>query len=146
VDSKGAILWPQDGWEKNRCGKRHSIGCVWWYAVSFRRKEFLILKPTFSSALNKKGSCLLSFHQMGNSPPGCGLNRIFGIVMHACFQGCCASWGTQHNAMKIKFIYSEKATKFCEITMVNLSHVVPFKSTVEISQNFVAFLKYLYEL
>ena len=46
----------------------------------------------------------------------------------------------------IKFIYSEKATKFCEISTVDLSYVVPVKSTVEILQNFVAFLEYIYEL
>ena len=45
--------------------------------------------------------------------------------------------------MKIKFIYSEKATKFCEISTVDLSYVVPVKSTVEISQNFVAFSEYM---
>ena len=39
----------------------------------------------------------------------------------------------------LKFIYSEKATKFCEISPVDVSYVVPVKSTVEISQNFVAF-------
>jgi hypothetical protein len=39
----------------------------------------------------------------------------------------------------IKFIYSEKATKFCEISNVDLSYVVMVKSTVENSQNFVAF-------
>ena len=39
----------------------------------------------------------------------------------------------------IKFIYSEKATKFCEISAVNLSYVVMVKSTMEISQYFVAF-------
>ena len=33
----------------------------------------------------------------------------------------------------LKFIYSEKATKFCEISTVDLSYVVPVKSTVEIS-------------
>ena len=38
-----------------------------------------------------------------------------------------------------KFIYSEKATQFCEISTVDLSYVVPVKSTLEISQNFVAF-------
>ena len=38
----------------------------------------------------------------------------------------------------LKFIYSEKATKFCEISTVDLSYVVPVKSKVEISQNFVA--------
>ena len=37
------------------------------------------------------------------------------------------------------FIYSEKATKFCEISTLLLSYVVPVKSKVEISQNFVAF-------
>ena len=31
----------------------------------------------------------------------------------------------------------------CEITTLDLSHVVPVKSTVEISQNFVAFLEYM---
>ena len=43
----------------------------------------------------------------------------------------------------LKFIYSEKATKFCEISTVDLSYVVPVKSKVEISQNFVAFSEYM---
>ena len=43
----------------------------------------------------------------------------------------------------IKFIYSEKATKFCEISTLLLSYVVPVKSKVEISQNFVAFSEYM---
>ena len=43
----------------------------------------------------------------------------------------------------LKFIYSEKATKFCEISTIDLSYVVPVKSTVEISQNFVVFSEYM---
>ena len=43
----------------------------------------------------------------------------------------------------IKFIYSEKATKFCEISTLILSYVVQVKSKVEISQNFVAFSEYM---
>ena len=43
----------------------------------------------------------------------------------------------------IKFIYSEKATKFCEISNVNSSYVVPVKSTVEISKKIVAFSEYM---
>ena len=39
----------------------------------------------------------------------------------------------------VKFIYSEKATKFCEISTVDLTGTTQDKSTVEISQNFVAF-------
>ena len=39
----------------------------------------------------------------------------------------------------LKVIYSEMATKFCKISTVDLSYVVPVKSMVEISQNFIAF-------
>jgi hypothetical protein len=39
----------------------------------------------------------------------------------------------------LKFIYSEKATKFCEISTLLLSYVMPVKSKVDILQNFVAF-------
>ena len=42
-----------------------------------------------------------------------------------------------------KFIYSEKATKFCEIFTLLLSYIVPVKSKVKISQNFVAFSEYM---
>ena len=43
----------------------------------------------------------------------------------------------------LKLIYSKKATKFCEISTVDLSYVVPVKSSVEISKNFVAFSEYM---
>ena len=43
----------------------------------------------------------------------------------------------------LKFVYSEKAAKFCEIFTLLLSYVVPVKSKVEISQNFVAFSEYM---
>ena len=43
----------------------------------------------------------------------------------------------------LQFIYSEKATIFCEISTLLLSYVVPVKSKVEISQNFVAFSEYM---
>ena len=42
----------------------------------------------------------------------------------------------------LKFIYSEKATKFCKIFTLILSYVVLVKSKVEISQ-FVAFSEYM---
>ena len=42
----------------------------------------------------------------------------------------------------LKFIYPEKATKFCEISTLLLSTVHTDKSKVEISQNFVAFSEY----
>ena len=40
-------------------------------------------------------------------------------------------------------MYSEKATKFWEISNVDLFYVVLVKSTVEILQNFVAFSDYM---
>ena len=44
---------------------------------------------------------------------------------------------------KTKFIYSEKAAKFCQILTLLLSYVVPVKSKVKILQNFVAFSEYM---
>ena len=43
----------------------------------------------------------------------------------------------------IKFVYSEKATKFCEIFTLLLSIVHTDKSKVKISQIFVAFSEYM---
>ena len=43
----------------------------------------------------------------------------------------------------LKLIYCEKATKFCKIFTLLLSYVVPAKSKVKISQNFVAFSEYM---
>ena len=43
----------------------------------------------------------------------------------------------------LKFIYSEKATKFCEIFTLLLTKVHTVKSKVKISQNFVAFSKFM---
>ena len=47
------------------------------------------------------------------------------------------------NNCVLKFIYSEKATKFCEIFTLILSYVVPVKSKVKILQHFVAFSEYI---
>ena len=43
----------------------------------------------------------------------------------------------------LKFIYSEKATKFREIYPLLLTTVHTFKSKGKISQNFVAFSEYM---
>ena len=43
----------------------------------------------------------------------------------------------------LKFIYFEKATRFCKISTLLLSYVVPVKRKVEISQNFVALSEYM---
>ena len=47
------------------------------------------------------------------------------------------------SAENLMFIYSEKVTKCCKTSALLLSYVVPVKSKVEISQNFVAFLEYM---
>ena len=47
------------------------------------------------------------------------------------------------SGLQIKFIYSEKATKFCEISTLLLTGTTQDKSKAEISQNFVAFSEYV---
>ena len=44
------------------------------------------------------------------------------------------------NQNTVKFIYSEKATKFCEILTLLLTTVHTVKIKVKISQNFVSFV------
>ena len=44
---------------------------------------------------------------------------------------------------QVKFIYSEKAAKFCEISILLLTGTTQDKSKVEILQNFVAFSEYM---
>ena len=43
----------------------------------------------------------------------------------------------------VKFIYSEKATKFCEISTLFLTVCIVVKSKVEILQYFVTFSEYM---
>ena len=50
------------------------------------------------------------------------------------------AWHAQGN---VKFIYSEKATKFCEISTLLLTGTTYDKSKVGISQNFLAFSEYM---
>ena len=45
--------------------------------------------------------------------------------------------------LNVKFIYSEKATKFCEISNLLLTTVHAVKSKVEILKNFVAFSEHM---
>ena len=45
--------------------------------------------------------------------------------------------------VKVKFIYSEKATKFCEIFPLLLTVCTAVKSKGKISQIFVAFSEYM---
>ena len=45
--------------------------------------------------------------------------------------------------LSTQFIYSEKATKFCEIFTLVLTTVYTVKSKIKISQNFVAYSEYM---
>ena len=54
----------------------------------------------------------------------------------------CQYFPPYHSLSFLKFIYSEKATKFCEISTLLLSVGTVDKSKVDISENFVAFLEY----
>ena len=63
---------------------------------------------------------------------------IQGSVVLPCFD----KFAKVHDDI-IKFIYSEKATKFCEIFPLLLTVCTVVKSKGKISQNFVAFSEYM---
>ena len=52
-------------------------------------------------------------------------------------------WIKKYIYLCLTFTYSEKATKICKISPLDLSYVVTVKSTVEISQKFLSFSEYL---
>ena len=49
----------------------------------------------------------------------------------------------ENKTILLKFMYSEKATKFCEIFTLLLTACTEVKSQMKILQNFVAFPKYM---
>ena len=53
------------------------------------------------------------------------------------------SWAHDKGHLLVKFVFSEKAAKFCEIFALLLTTVHTVKSKVKISQNFVAFSEYM---
>ena len=58
------------------------------------------------------------------------------------FSKCCPLQNNSDSVF-INSMYSEKATKFYEISTLLLTGTAQDKSMVEISQNFVAFLEYM---
>ena len=72
-------------------------------------------------------------------------NVIFVDAGHVGVQVSAASFnkGRCSLAMLLKFIYSEKTTKFWKIFTLLVSYVVPVKGKEKISQNFVAFSEYM---
>ena len=70
------------------------------------------------------------------------LTEAFAIIggIEANCRFCIVDGSQTKHEFEVKLIYSEKATKFCEIFTNYLTYVLPL---VEISQNFVAFLEYM---
>ena len=66
-----------------------------------------------------------------------GTNRDMGTGPHQVLPG------TDAKPALLKFLYSEKAKKYCEISTTDLSYLVPVIYTVEILQIFVAFSEYV---
>ena len=56
---------------------------------------------------------------------------------------CDECWEIDCDKLALKFIYSEKATKFCEIFPLLLTVCTVVKSKGKILQNFVAFSEYI---
>ena len=76
--------------------------------------------------------------------------EIWFTVCQLCMRGENIQWDHESNTKKdmcdggtLKFIYSEKATKFCETFTLLLTVCTVVKSKVKISQKFVAFLEYM---
>ena len=91
--------------------------------------------------LGEQAECAAHRHHiMGEKKRPLMQNALFFAIktIEAAPEGGCA---VVHHIISctLKFIYSEKATKFCKISTLLLTVCTVVKSKVEISQNFVAF-------
>ena len=68
---------------------------------------------------------------------------VFSSRNFAVERGTCQEFCRKSSWFQLKFIYSEKTKKFCQIFTLLLSYVAPVKSKVKILQNFVAFSEYI---
>ena len=98
--------------------------------------------------LCQKLSFFCIYYRIHNMASDCSLDYKEKHVQHMLCTQIVFNVKTKHNMcwaciIFVKFIYSAKATKFCEISTLLLSYVVPVKSKVEISQIFVAFSEYM---
>ena len=90
-------------------------------------------KPWFMKTKNSKSKISL-FSFIGKSKLTVGLELTLNSMQ--------PYFSLQH-IFRVKFIYSEKATKFCQISTLLLTVCTVVKSKLEISQNFVAFSEYM---
>ena len=88
--------------------------------------------------VSKQSSCCFSLTEKH-------LSLLQNFLFSSTLQLCTTQLLTKYAILIVvlKFIYSEKAAKFCQIFTLLLSYVVPVKSKVKISQNLVAFSKYI---
>ena len=71
-------------------------------------------------------------------------HRILFLEKELCIKICILNFcKSVLKFKKLKFIYSEKAAKFCKIFTLFLTGTTQDKSKVKISQNFVAFSEYI---
>ena len=93
------------------------------YKLSVKHESFVFLLDLFKVELNICSICKPRRHFY-----------IVHVFIHSLKYICTAC---------LKFVKSEKATKFCKIFTLLLSYVVQVKSKVKIPQNFVAFSDYM---
>ena len=99
-------------------------GCLW----IFQRTCFSYMSPLWIKKIN-----------INNLPPPLSLTPLhlrFNFVKSQPFL-------VYLGASSVSFIYSEKATKFCEMSTLLLITVHRVKSKVDFLQNFVAFTEYM---
>ena len=73
------------------------------------------------------------------------LTEAFAIIggIEANCRFCIVDGSQTKHEFEVKLIYSEKATKFCEIFTLLLTVCIVVKRKVKISQTFVAFSEYM---
>ena len=118
--------------------------CILWISLGLTRALVLLLFNRTNSLQSASLVCLggvFQAHHYGQIFKILS-KKYFSFLLSKSIKSRIIEW---KNKLQIfcckflKFIYSEKATKFCEMFTLLLTTVHTVKSKVKISQNFVAF-------
>ena len=85
----------------------------------------------------------IGFHRWWRITIGTNKIVLFPTQKHRCTSKRNATRDLPPIWCKLKFIYSENATKCCKISTLLLFYVAPVKSKVKILKNLVAFSEYM---
>ena len=130
-------------WVCSHCGISKVPKNAFWFASSNLKHVYVLEEKYRKIKLEESFEIFLMKWDKQTSSSSYSTKKEFELILSRIFYFSFVIWDTHFWVQMVKFIYSEKATKSCKISTVDLTVTTYDKSTVEILQKFVAFSEYM---